>query len=320
MTEHADFGRDNYRKVRERVHRPPSSLAAIATVALVATTVTTGLWLTTSPQLAIRVLGQVVVALAAFQAFAVLHDCGHGSFSKSAVANIAVGHVMGVLCVMPFYSWKFIHQQHHVWAGSAENDPAAAIVHRWRQGERISSLTRVLWRSWLPFVALQQQIVLTLYPLRMLREGTLNRNKAAKSAASLAFVVCALATAHFALPEVINIQLWPAAVAYLSITELINLPHHLDRLTLERRLPVWEQWRIARSCQYPPLVSYLVALNFNLHVEHHMFPDVPWYRLQEVRSHVRPLLDERYEESVGARWVFRNRSRSLEAVVKSPSI
>ena len=45
--------------------------------------------------------------------FIILHDCGHGSFFRSARANEIVGSICGVFTLTPFYQWRHDHAMHH---------------------------------------------------------------------------------------------------------------------------------------------------------------------------------------------------------------
>lgn len=56
------------------------------------------------------------------RAFIIFHDCGHGSFFKSPVANHVLGAITGVLTFTPFYHWRWEHAIHHstsgIWTGA----------------------------------------------------------------------------------------------------------------------------------------------------------------------------------------------------------
>ena len=82
----------------------------------------------------------------------------------------------------------------------------------------------------------------------------------------------------------------------------------------DRKLAVWEQAQIARSCVYPTWLAWLMTFQFNLHAEHHVFPTLPWYRLPSARSGVKAAAGSDYTESTGLRWLFANRTRSLSRV------
>src|SRR5215510_2964459 len=49
--------------------------------------------------------------------FIIFHDCGHGSYFKSRVANDLVGFVAGVLTFTPYYHWRWEHAIHHATSG-----------------------------------------------------------------------------------------------------------------------------------------------------------------------------------------------------------
>lgn len=308
---HNGLSRADYAALRAQLDFRASWSGALATLALHAGTVLVGGWCVLSESLIITGIGQLLLGIAAFQAFAILHDCGHDSFTANRTVNVLIGHVVSTFCFMPFYSWRYVHQQHHVWAGNFTEDPASVVVQRWRERGAIPFVPRFVWRTWIPLIAVQQQLTLATYPLRMLRHGRLNRGKAIRASISVAYLVGSWVLVVLVLPTSLNI--WPAIVVYLLLTELINVPHHVDRPTHDGRLPARAQGNTARSCLYPRGVSELVALNFNLHIEHHVFPDLPWYRLWHARSLLRPVIAD-YEESGGLSWVFKARRMPLERV------
>ena len=52
--------------------------------------------------------------------FIIFHDCGHGSFFKSRMANDAVGFIAGILTFTPYYHWRWEHAIHHGTAGDLD--------------------------------------------------------------------------------------------------------------------------------------------------------------------------------------------------------
>jgi omega-6 fatty acid desaturase (delta-12 desaturase) len=54
------------------------------------------------------------------RAFIIFHDCGHGSFFKSARANQVVGAITGVLTFTPFDHWRWEHAIHHATSGDLD--------------------------------------------------------------------------------------------------------------------------------------------------------------------------------------------------------
>jgi omega-6 fatty acid desaturase (delta-12 desaturase) len=52
--------------------------------------------------------------------FIIFHDCGHGSFFRSRLANDVTGFVAGMLTFTPYYHWRWEHAQHHATAGQLD--------------------------------------------------------------------------------------------------------------------------------------------------------------------------------------------------------
>jgi fatty acid desaturase len=101
------------------------------------------------------------------------------------------------------------------------------------------------------------------------------------------------------------------------LVEFVNLPHHLELPTYrgDTRLAPLEQHRIARSGIYPKWFSRGVLLNFNLHLEHHLFPTLPWHELENARRLVRPALGPLYNETFGSQWLRRHRKFPIDALL-----
>jgi omega-6 fatty acid desaturase (delta-12 desaturase) len=62
----------------------------------------------------------VIAGALLVRVFIIFHDCGHGSFFKSRLANDAVGFVAGLLTFTPYYHWRWEHSIHHGSAGDLD--------------------------------------------------------------------------------------------------------------------------------------------------------------------------------------------------------
>ncbi len=64
----------------------------------------------------------LVVPAAGFyvRLFMIQHDCGHGSFFRSARANRWLGATLGMLTLFPFGYWKRTHAIHHATSGNLD--------------------------------------------------------------------------------------------------------------------------------------------------------------------------------------------------------
>ena len=52
--------------------------------------------------------------------FLIQHDCGHGSFLPSKLANDWVGRAIGVLTMTPYDHWRRCHAIHHATSGNLD--------------------------------------------------------------------------------------------------------------------------------------------------------------------------------------------------------
>jgi fatty acid desaturase len=267
------------------------------------------------------ILAQLIFVLVFFHNFTILHEAGHGNCSSDERVNTLIGYYASVFCFMPYFPWKYIHAEHHTWAGNVHKDPTLRIVRDYEESQRAKNwLIRVAWRTWLPVLALLQHVVFWSYPLVLLKDGRLHGKRLRRSVFSVGLLVVVYTFMYLAFADSIHVATFaPALILYLVVTELINLPHHMGTQLFENserggKLPVWEHNEVTRSCYYPRGLSGLLFLNFNFHIEHHLFPDLPWYRLRQARDFARTALKEEYCETIGINWNLQNRTKDATQV------
>jgi omega-6 fatty acid desaturase (delta-12 desaturase) len=85
--------------------------------------------------------------------FIIQHDCGHGSFFRSAKANNAVGFLLGVVTLTPYHYWRRTHAIHHATSGDLDHreygDIKTLTVREYRALSRWSKLAYRMYRSML---------------------------------------------------------------------------------------------------------------------------------------------------------------------------
>ncbi len=59
-------------------------------------------------------------ALFVFRSFILLHDCGHGSFSKNQKFNDTIGVITGIMSFTPYFAWRHSHAIHHATSGDLD--------------------------------------------------------------------------------------------------------------------------------------------------------------------------------------------------------
>jgi len=249
------------------------------------------LW-TRTGGLLIHVAALIAPVFAMVQFFLLVHEATHGAVCRNKRWNDLVGHVCGWLIFLPFLPRQRNHLLHHAWAGHPTRDPEnrRAIAKFSAMSDQEAQRLEFVWRHWIPLFALNSAVGTWLDPFRERSAG--DRSQRIRKeirfvwiylAGYLAAFTCALA-AHAVRQLVCWYML--AWIAELAMVELVSLPHHAETPLLAPdapRLAFWEQETRSHSCAHVPVWSSWVILNFNLHVVHHAFPWLPWFRLTEAQ-------------------------------------
>ena len=84
-----------------------------------------GLWVLMVESLSVSYWLTLLLAVPAaglqVRLFIIQHDCGHGSFFRSARANNTVGFLIGVMLLTPYHYWRRTHAIHHATSGDLDH-------------------------------------------------------------------------------------------------------------------------------------------------------------------------------------------------------
>lgn len=209
---------------------------------------------------------------AAFAAFTPLHDATHGSFSRRRLLNEAAGNLAALLFAGHFQPFRRMHLAHHRHTNEPERDPdhwsglgpAALLPLRWAtQESRYYRLYLGNWAAWPEgerFGFLLSLLVQAAAAAGLIRSG-LGRE----------------ALLFWLLPGRLAI----AALAFFND----YLPHR------PHRIPAAVDRYRATHLLVDPWLSPLLQWQ-NLHLIHHLFPGVPFYRYPRIwRARRRELLE-----------------------------
>jgi acyl-lipid omega-6 desaturase (Delta-12 desaturase) len=256
------------------------------------------------------------LAVFLFRSFSIMHEAVHGLVSKNKKLNNFFGVIYGSLCLLPYEAWKESHIEHHYWSGNFEKDPVMALVKiipTW--GPKAEKILNFCWKNWIPAVAFLQNLVFWHLSIK----NTLRKKRTAHLVSvlfplALAVLVTVLVPASLLFQVVI-----PALLGYLVMIDVVNLPHHLQLPMIrgENKLSVWEQHSISRTCLYPQWVAAHIALNFNYHTEHHLFPDAPWYYLPKLHNLVHTELGTSHNIDQAFQWILENRPKGILQVIRT---
>lgn len=207
--------------------------------------------------------------------FTLEHECTHRTPFASERLNDWVGRFCGLALVLPFEWFRWFHLAHHRWTNLPGKDPELA-------SEKPESLAAWLWHvSGLPFwgagLRLMAALVLGRAEGDYLPEGA--RARIVREARGMALVYAGLATSLIWTPAVLWVWVLPALLGQPAL-RLYLLAEHGD---CPRVANMFENTRTT----FTNRIIRFLAWNMPYHVEHHVWPAVPFHRLPEVHALMR---------------------------------
>jgi len=219
--------------------------------------------------------------------FIIHHDCGHGSFFKSRMANDVLGFITGVLTFTPYYQWRGEHALHHSTAGDLDRrgtgDVWTLTVQEYLESSR--------WNRFLYRLARNPVVLFVIAPLflfvvkhRFTSPKATRRERHSVYWTNLA--VLALATGLsliFGLKAYLVIQLTAMMVAGSAGVWLFYVQHQFEGVYWERR-GAWDYTAAAlqgSSFYKLPKVLQWFSGNIGFHHIHHLSSRIPNYNLEK---------------------------------------
>jgi omega-6 fatty acid desaturase (delta-12 desaturase) len=232
------------------------------------------------PLLAILAAGLLV------RIFIIFHDCGHGSFFKSRLANNICGFTCGVLLFTPYYHWRWEHAIHHSTSGDLSRRGVGDIwtltvqeyleATRWKRfAYRMARNPIVLFVIAPLFIFMIFQRIPSRKANRRERQSVWLMNLAVVSMVTGMSIV-------FGIMPYLLIQLPIAAIAGSAGIWLFYVQHQFEDVYWERG----ERWEyiaaaLKGSSFYKlPKVLQWFSGNIGFHHIHHLSPRIPNYNLE----------------------------------------
>ena len=243
--------------------------------------------------------------------FVVGHDCGHGSFSKYKWVNNLIGHLSHSPILVPYHGWRITHRHHHANTGNMDTDESWFPVSQ-------SEYDNMDW----PVKLMRFQLLLLAYPLYLF-VGTRGRNDShflpsnglfkpsekndiitSTLCWSLMMVLLIGLGLQFGLVFLVKYYVMP----YLVFVVWLDLVTYLHHTTPE--LPWYrdEDWFFLKGALSTIDHDYgfinNIHHNIGTHVAHHIFSNMPHYRLKEATAAIRPILGDYYHKSDESIWTL----------------
>jgi len=233
------------------------------------------------------VIGQLLLTLCLVHAFVLLHEAGHQTLFKRRWMNAIVGHYAGGLSLIPFASWRPIHARHHRYTGWQDLDATTAtliprplkpwegkiIDFAWRTGTPLFSVLYRLQNYWhIPRIN------------RFLKKRNFTKNLTINAVFLLILYALFVYLIGFKNLFVLTgpaLLLSLAAEDILLLSQHTHIPQNLSHGERVSSFPPIQQAQFSRSLQLPSWLSK-VLMHFDEHELHHMYPQIPGYRLNAI--------------------------------------
>ncbi len=249
------------------------------------------LWYLMSRSLAVSIWLTAPLALVAggflVRIFIIFHDCTHGSFFKSRMANEWVGCLTGLLCFTAFHRWRYEHSIHHASAGDLDRrgtgDVWTMTVQEYLEASRWKRRAYRLARNPLVlFIVAPLVLFLVLERLPTGKAGRRKRLSVYATNVALAFMVAGLGWV-FGWTIYLPLQLAVVMVASSAGVWLFYVQHQFEDVYWERGEDWdYEKAALQGSSYYKlPRVLQWFSGNIGFHHIHHLSPQIPNYHLEK---------------------------------------
>jgi omega-6 fatty acid desaturase (delta-12 desaturase) len=229
--------------------------------------------------------------------FIILHDCGHGSFFKSAKANHIVGSVCGVLTHTPYFQWTREHAIHHASSGDLSRrgvgDVTTLTVKEYLALSKWGRLKYRLYRNPLVMLLVGPQYIF------LLRHRFAGKHSGRRERNNLYVINLGMMAFYGSLWWLMGLKAMLMILAPIIIIAgaagvwLFYVQHQYEE-TYWRDRGEWDYATSALlgSSYYKlPRVLQWFSGNIGFHHIHHLCPKIPNYKLQRCHEE-NPLFQE----------------------------
>ena len=248
------------------------------TAMIVGTTAGVSYWIT--------LLLVIPCAFAHIRVFILFHDCCHGSLFSSRRANIAVGHLTGILTFTNYETWRRSHLKHH--ATNAQLDHRG-VGDVWTmtvdEFSRSSVWTRLKYRLFRSPVVMFVIGPLYLFVLkyRLSSPGASLRERISTAITNVGLLGIAVGVSILIGPVAfISLQLPVLLISGMIGIWLFYVQHQFDPGYWSRD-ETWDEIDAAlqgSSYYRMPRLFQWICGHIGIHHIHHLLPQIPNYRLR----------------------------------------
>ncbi|HMO08246.1 MAG TPA: fatty acid desaturase family protein [Paracoccaceae bacterium] len=209
------------------------------------------------------------------------HECGHGTAFRTPWMNNAVYQIASFCMVRNPVTWRWSHARHHTDTIIVGRDPEIAVMRPPEFARVIANFAGLVdaWQGWgrMFYNALRG-----VHPEEATFIPASEQPKVARIARTWVAIYAAVIAAAIASGSILPLML-------VGLPRLYGAWHHVMTGLLQHgglADNVTDHRLNSRTVLMNP-VSRFVYWNMNYHVEHHMFPMVPYHRLPDLHARIR---------------------------------
>ncbi|MFN8001609.1 MAG: fatty acid desaturase [Acidobacteriota bacterium] len=219
--------------------------------------------------------------------FIIQHDCGHGSFFKSARANDVVGTLCGFVTLIPYYQWRHEHAIHHATSGDLARrgvgDITTLTVAEYKALSPWGRFSYRIYRNSLVMLLIGPFVIFGLNS-RLVGKHAGKRERNGVYLTNLAVVsVWVLLSYLIGIKAVVSIWLPTFMISGAAGVWLFYVQHQYEG-TYWQRGGEWDYATAAlmgSSYFKLPRVLQWFSGNIGFHHIHHLSPKIPNYKLED---------------------------------------
>ena len=234
------------------------------------------------------------------------HDCGHQAFFKSKFLNNFFGTVFGLPLLVSFRAWTDDHLAHHGKTNVIEEDPNCVFMYTEEGMEKVQKrLKNPLYFLYFWFFSIMAAIQMGLVASHLfgppLGKGTTlywSKQRALLSLANLVLIAGFVGTVVYFAP--MEFLIFGFLIPNLVFQKLFLMVGYLEHNQGPAKYYVKGQGNFLKGALESNNFDYGFIFNSFFaglgirHLEHHLFPNIPFYNLNKVQDH----LTEEFREEI----------------------
>ena len=195
------------------------------------------------------------------------HEGVHGTIHKNTWINNFIGSVSGYIVLQSLAGYRVLHLKHHKYL-NREGDPGLLKTY-------VSNKFLIAAMEW-GYLVFGYIAFLSIIPYQGFKQGT--KKDRLLIAKDLVFIILFLYSILFLLQSSWFIHGWLIPMVFVHF--MMNIRGMSQHLMLEDH---HDPYKGARTIKAHPIVEFFLC-NENYHIEHHLFPSIPWYNLKKVHA------------------------------------